>query len=47
MMPKVFKAERLSLCVIFAIEINILCNKWVTEHYNTDIMDHSLRTNYF
>jgi hypothetical protein len=30
-MPKYFKAERQRLCVKFAIEINNLCNKWVTE----------------
>lgn len=30
MMPKLFKADRLSLCVNFAIEINKLCNKWET-----------------
>ena len=29
MMPKQFKAERLSLCVKFAIVISNLCNKWV------------------
>ena len=27
MMPKLFKAEWLSLCVKFAIEINNLCNE--------------------
>ena len=32
MMPRVFKAERLSLCVNFAIEINNLCNLWVSKH---------------
>jgi len=32
MMPRVFKAERLSLCVNFAIEINNLCNLWVSRH---------------
>jgi len=38
MMPKPFKAGRLSLCVNFAIEINNLCNKWeicVSEHSST------------
>jgi hypothetical protein len=31
-MPRVFKAEPLSLCVNFAIEINNLCNLWVSKH---------------
>jgi hypothetical protein len=32
MMPDYFKAERQRLWVKFAIEINNLCNKWVTGH---------------
>jgi hypothetical protein len=32
MMPTSSAAFRLSLCVNFAIEINNLCNKWVSEH---------------
>lgn len=34
MMPNHFKAERQSLCVKFAIEINKLCNNWVSERGN-------------